>query len=454
MSGDTQRVPRQPKLRASCDACGAAKLKCDRGQPECGRCVSYGISCLYGISRKKGKPPRDRLCSGLTRTSNDQTIAADVDKLDSNSSSGSGMVLDRGPFSGFNDVAGSWDPMDDGSNGLLIDLDTFDPLGRSMLNFNSPDFNELAVSSRSSDNLLSANPQYGPTSNPESPNPRCYSPLGLQSQMDINSNYDDAPIPPTGIRDHDCAREAYEVLGNLSFPKPGRSYSISSSGRTSGSAAGSTTNGVPFDHVLRISREASERLCHLLACSCARSPNLAFLYASNISLILTWYQQAAASMQSPPWGCTTVTTTDSASHHVSPTLSSPSSGTGSGGGSSTWSSTGTTTFGSGSTRSTPAMSPSTSVVVSPTTMAIGTFNVDDLRVQTALKIQLLLGEMRLAGRLIEQFIKSHKPSGQCLSDEPSLGSADSLYQSLDSWLKAEHSRISNMMRSKLRELNT
>ncbi|RSL55146.1 hypothetical protein CEP53_007220 [Fusarium sp. AF-6] len=58
------RVPRlQSKLRSSCDACGQAKIKCDRGRPSCSRCITQGLGCVYGVSRKAGKPPRRRLTS-------------------------------------------------------------------------------------------------------------------------------------------------------------------------------------------------------------------------------------------------------------------------------------------------------------------------------------------------------------------------------------------------------
>lgn len=60
MTEARRQIPRQPKLRASCDECGAAKLKCDRGQPQCGRCMSLGLTCVYGVSRKMGKPPREK----------------------------------------------------------------------------------------------------------------------------------------------------------------------------------------------------------------------------------------------------------------------------------------------------------------------------------------------------------------------------------------------------------
>lgn len=60
-SPQTLRAPRQPKLRSSCDRCGAAKLKCDRGRPQCGRYIPLGLDCVYGVSRKMRKPARERL---------------------------------------------------------------------------------------------------------------------------------------------------------------------------------------------------------------------------------------------------------------------------------------------------------------------------------------------------------------------------------------------------------
>ncbi|EEU43543.1 uncharacterized protein NECHADRAFT_82927 [Fusarium vanettenii 77-13-4] len=60
------RAPRlQTRFRSSCDACGQAKIKCDRGRPACSRCIAQGLGCVYGVSRKAGKPPRRRLASPL-----------------------------------------------------------------------------------------------------------------------------------------------------------------------------------------------------------------------------------------------------------------------------------------------------------------------------------------------------------------------------------------------------
>ncbi|OAL05261.1 kinase-like protein [Phaeosphaeriaceae sp. SRC1lsM3a] len=44
---------RQPKLRASCNVCAEAKVKCSKERPICARCMSNGSACIYGYSMKK-----------------------------------------------------------------------------------------------------------------------------------------------------------------------------------------------------------------------------------------------------------------------------------------------------------------------------------------------------------------------------------------------------------------
>ena len=51
-SGPTQS---SQKLRLSCDFCAAAKIKCDKNRPSCGRCIAGKTECVYGISRKYAK---------------------------------------------------------------------------------------------------------------------------------------------------------------------------------------------------------------------------------------------------------------------------------------------------------------------------------------------------------------------------------------------------------------
>ncbi|KAH6988232.1 hypothetical protein BKA56DRAFT_714528 [Ilyonectria sp. MPI-CAGE-AT-0026] len=432
----------QPKLRTSCDQCGAAKVKCDRGQPECGRCDSHGKICVYGVLRKMGKPPRVNR-SGLGRTPVDQpgagaeagartgTDIADVRQLDSSSWSSDGIIGTFDPLSTITDVLAAWHAKNKNANctgqdalgGLLNDIN-------GQLIPNSPSFNldEWAFTDYFN-NHLSSNSQLGPLPTPESTDwGGCPStetstaqPAAYQSPSDPNLHSDRTEIPTVGISGHDCPREAYDILRNLSFLNPNRIQPTPSSGSTPSSATNNVDNQVPLDDVLRVNSEASERLGALLCCPCAQSPHLAILYASIISRVLLWYQQAAGSTQSV--SCS----------HTAPDCS-PTMG--------------------GSENNTSAAAPSTiGMALMPAKMAIGSFTIDDLHIQTALKIQLLSGEMRRAGRLIDQFM-SLNSGGQFQTDNSNFSSIGGLYESLHSWLRGEHSRIANIIRLKLRELNT
>ncbi|CAG9948543.1 unnamed protein product [Clonostachys rosea f. rosea IK726] len=47
---------RGPKYRTSCDRCQAAKVKCGHEKPSCRRCAYHKVDCVYGISRRMGRP--------------------------------------------------------------------------------------------------------------------------------------------------------------------------------------------------------------------------------------------------------------------------------------------------------------------------------------------------------------------------------------------------------------
>ena len=48
--------PETRKLRASCDHCYLAKIRCSKELPTCGRCQRHGYSCRYSPSQRMGKP--------------------------------------------------------------------------------------------------------------------------------------------------------------------------------------------------------------------------------------------------------------------------------------------------------------------------------------------------------------------------------------------------------------
>jgi hypothetical protein len=49
--------PKKPwKLRQTCDPCSEAKVKCDKGNPRCGRCDRLSYECVYSPTRRIGRP--------------------------------------------------------------------------------------------------------------------------------------------------------------------------------------------------------------------------------------------------------------------------------------------------------------------------------------------------------------------------------------------------------------
>jgi len=54
-SNARQENGRTPKLRASCDNCAHAKVRCGRDRPSCQRCLYVNIPCNYSASRRMGR---------------------------------------------------------------------------------------------------------------------------------------------------------------------------------------------------------------------------------------------------------------------------------------------------------------------------------------------------------------------------------------------------------------
>ncbi|KAI1416298.1 hypothetical protein F5Y13DRAFT_177835 [Hypoxylon sp. FL1857] len=62
---------RQPRLRASCDGCFLAKVKCSKARPICSRCLACGIECRYSPSSRAGKPKSEHNGSAHANTPQD-----------------------------------------------------------------------------------------------------------------------------------------------------------------------------------------------------------------------------------------------------------------------------------------------------------------------------------------------------------------------------------------------
>ena len=367
-----------------------------------------------------GKPARERLripeIPVIPRRPEEYTGSISTDRSDDNScSSGAigsisnGVVMNFGPFHSVSSVPSAWDADDSDNKNLMTSVDASDVLqndlsGSSTSNFTSLDFYR---------DFPEKHLQSGPLSTFGSPKFEAYPSSAAetttsQPQIDENVFLDSASVPSGRSGDHDCSREAYDILGSLSLLHLNMAYGIPGSASSSASTT-STTHRVPFDHILRLNRESSERLGRLLTCYCARWPHQALLYASIISLVLTWYEEAAGYTQKASWSPLS-TTVDTSSSHESPS-----------GSQSPWSTTAVGTLNVDGLRI-PTYAGATALAVAPTHMAVGSFNIDDEQVQAALKIQVLLGEVKRTGSLIDRYRSS---SGV---DEFTFSSVDGLYK--------------------------
>lgn len=333
--------PRLTKLRSSCDGCGAAKLKCDRSQPQCGRCCSLGMHCVYSVSRKMGKPPRGRLQNLTQPTIGNKSCVQD------SCNSGIGTSADPA-FSPSVQKMPAWttaypnSPLDAGD--VTINMQGVS----SLFDFTTFDFAD--------DRLFSPEP---PVKN-------------LQLATDETPYFDGEQIISTSSRDHDCYREAHEIFGSLSFQNM---HPILATPGSSTNPYASLSKCVPLDQILSVNRKSSDQLSHLLRCPCAQSPHLVLLYASIISRILVLYEQAVRQNSLTP------------EYKTEPLICPPMS----------WSST-PLDMGDNYT----PLAGGSALTVAPTQMAMGSFDIDD-QMQAVLQIQLVLSEIRRMGAVVDLF---------------------------------------------------
>jgi hypothetical protein len=416
---ERQQGRRQVKLRASCDGCGVAKVKCDRKHPKCGRCDAYGTICVYGISRKIGKPAKKRI-----RSCGDD----DDDDVRNSTGSGSSLNVDNSLVScAWDGVDGILNPIDDfwdvtkdnshysthsrnhnqnrnsetkqdNQNDVItsFDVDVFlrdtynNPPGSSM-----PNFSSLGFDNWKDRGMLPVTPVE------VSARPVLPCELATESQPD-GPQSKAGGSSPSSMKGHDCYREAHDLLWRSS------------------TATGRGTDLMAWDHLLLLNREASEQLLCLLGCSCPGSPYLMMLYASLVYAILARYQHATGDPLS------------ALSNHLSP-QSTPG-----------------TSEADGSTIRTV---PSTRHIIAEAKVVVGVFSVDDHRVQSALKIQLLASEMRRTAQLLDRFA-AYDFHGRKSAGISSGNDISNLHQSLNIWLQGEYSKTSHVIRTKVMELST
>ncbi|KAF2808159.1 uncharacterized protein BDZ99DRAFT_572061 [Mytilinidion resinicola] len=410
---------RAPKLRASCDLCAAAKVKCSKEHPSCIRCTSNGHECVYGPSRKHGKPGRKRKPKPENKAAA-KSIANWVSSLGKDQFPEVQLALEslmngEDQFS-WNSNPGvpapEPEPARDASFSLMADspLNCPEPAGsvrigsdtttNSMMHpftkskelhggisltppasFDYQNFNDFI----GGDDLPSLDASLNTTA---FQNPGLNSTLLPDSPITDDSAYGSCRTS-LDSSNHNCCSLACNTMESLSHDStcfgPQSSSSIFSQRTRSSSQT--------LDSVLHNNKAAIATVSQLLNCPCAHLPHQAMLYASIVFKVLHWYQIASGVKASTPMSTGTFM---ASSPNFMPTPSPPRIGS-----------------------SAPG-----NIMFMP--MTIGAFSLDE-EDQEAFRQQLLLSELRKVGQLIDTF--ASRGSEECDSGK--------LYRSVGILLREE-----------------
>lgn len=317
----TQQMKSRPgkerqKLRQSCDACAAAKVRCTKDRPRCERCAESDLTCVYGPSMKHGKSSQKRkhpepqpVTENFQPTSkpSEHDLQRSFSDLLRNIGSKPNPSLPQFrpsedvPMTGTtlpSDPTSTASPSFDGllwSDGIAYGDTGSTEIGIASSTGNCPDNTHLD----SLDDTFSmiSHSGFSHFINPEPLNtvssPSSTSPAGpiingqsLQPSKSLDSS-----------GTHDCyaiANSTLAILNVLRRPPPDINGSdINSPLYFHSSGSASTHEAQSLDDVLSCTRDAMGNMRHLLKCPCASDPHMAMLNASVIMRILFWHQLAA-----------------------------------------------------------------------------------------------------------------------------------------------------------------
>lgn len=356
------------KLRSSCNSCGSAKVRCDRQHPQCRRCASSGLECIYELSRKFGRPPRKRTPVKTIQTR---------DTTDSNAIMQApqelAAVSDAGPS-----ALGANTTHLDPAPGL--DFGLLDP---QLLEGEWP---QLDLINSSTTPLPTSLQHYEPLISPS----------------------------PSISGSHSCALEPYEIFANLICPAKDMHPPKSNSDHVP----------IHLDQVLHCNRKAIDRMAQLLRCPCSTSTHRLMIHASILSRILIWYQQAAGVQCSSDSLNSQIREliglTDTTSAGTFPSLRSD--------------------------RASNALAQTTGFIVTAVPASLGTFGIEDQKMQAKIRNHLILSEVEKMLSLVQLF-ESH------ISFESSGSSVAGLHALTTAWIRKEYTDLVSFLKAERSSLD-
>ncbi|KAH7095816.1 hypothetical protein FB567DRAFT_432091 [Paraphoma chrysanthemicola] len=310
------------KMRASCDACSRAKVKCDKVRPTCHRCGNMGICCNYSPSMRLGKPRKNRNPDGTimrdvspasscgpmapkpnmiprTSTNNAESSPEPSDPFlfgpatpefhyqDAFMAASFDGSQSPASFSEAGSLVSGWSNEDQMMFGTPSDM--FTPIPQ--IPTTAPQYTGHVRST----SLQSQPEMYAPMDTLSSPplvNQPFFSmpdPIFNQDKMALSPPMLAAPLPtpPTSatLPNHDCTQFAFQTLNSLYAPPSSQPMASDFNG---------AQDGLPtLDAVLSTNKSAVDKLYVLLGCSCSGNPHFSTTIAFTIMKILSWYQAIA-----------------------------------------------------------------------------------------------------------------------------------------------------------------
>lgn len=347
---------RRPKLRASCDSCAASKVKCSKERPICTRCSANGMQCIYGVSRKHGKPGRTRkrnpdgtsfIRASKQRPSPD---GSEFGKFRIRAEPG----LQPVPLGDFSETRSTWSSnwsstpsapdtpdFEIGMTPEPLYIDTSDlaflddillptaQLEPQPMQAIEPElaFRDPFAKRQSVQLDLPNIPGLGHLVGGDTVNS-----LDYMAQEASPEQYFEDPNTPTPKDTKGDRMDSYNhIRVSVSMPASHCCYTLAYSTLESLSVIGSdVTNAYSamecksLDNVLSITRLAVRSVQELLNCPCSSDPHLAMLYSSITSKLLTWYRIAAgANNKTSPIGPRSINSTPVSAMSASSDFSSP-----------------------------------------------------------------------------------------------------------------------------------
>lgn len=238
-----------PTLRASCDSCNQAKVKCTKQSPQCARCKKHNIDCIYGISLRAGKRASQQLPLPK-KVESPPPLPCDWNMDIGTTSPYSPIEMDICPSMFEYDMPFPIEGYQ--NNGFMSNDDAF-PLMPDLSFSDSPHRHTASVTTTNTSPLLSE------------------SLLPLPITMVRSDNKHEIPSPTSIFASCSCFRTTILTLSTL--------QQLSESSHTS------------FDVALVHNKEAVALCLSTLKCSCAADSTIVLLVASLLAKTIDIYQR-------------------------------------------------------------------------------------------------------------------------------------------------------------------